>query len=598
MGHWKSEVLDDATFEGQLRAIANDAGRTFGEVRADANDALNEMGGPRSRLATSAFASLSRFVCRRGYSHDYCFDVKELDRVRELATARCVVFLITHKTYLDLFVLYDFLYRHGLATPYMFGGDNMAFAGFGPLARRAGGIFIRRTFADQPVYKAVLNRYVQSLIAKGCSFCWAIEGTRSRTGKLVAPKIGLLKYVAGAAQSSGDTISYVPVSVSYDLIPDVVDIAAQEAGAEKKPESLRWFLRYVRRLGEGFGNIYIRFGQAIELADTPDAPSLAGFEEFVAPEVIGAQKLAFEVCYQVNEVTPATTTSLVLMALLCRTAADREQLHEDVFALQHYLARRQSESLFGAPNRRFDDDVDRTIGMLLSRGIVRQAPDTGSCRIVPDCFLVALYYSNMAVHHFVIAAFTELGLLYATQTDQNRGADAFLEEVLRLRDLLKFEFFFARKDAFRKQFVDELRYLGEPVEDIFGLSRRKAAGLLRRQPVLVAYGALSPFINAYKVVADCLVEAGSARLDDRAALVALCQAESCKSRAGYPGFASKALLNNGILLAENRHLLRPGAGIGRRRQAFADELGFIARQLEEIRTISGEGGSSVSERNV
>ncbi len=588
MHQWTSDVLDDAAFRQQLDAIAKETGQSADAVRAAAVANLAEIGGRRNRLAIAAFAWLSRFVCRRGYHREYCFDTRELDRMRELAANKCVVFLVTHKTYLDFFVLYDFLYRHGIATPYIFGGVNMAFAGFGPLARRAGGIFIRRTFHDQPIYKAVLNRCVQSLIASGCSFCWAIEGTRSRTGKLVAPKIGLLKYVADAARPLGeDAIAYVPVSVSYDQIPDVVDMAAQEAGAEKSPESLRWFLRYVRRLGERFGNIYIRFGDGIAFSETPDAPELADHRATITPEVIGVQKLAFEVCYQINEVTPATMTSLVLMSLLCRSAARPERIHEDVFALQHYLARRQSESMFRSPSRQCDDDADAAIEALVAKGIVQRDPDADYCSIVPERFLVALYYSNMAVHHFVIAAFTELGLLNVALAGSNRGADAFREEILRLRDLFKYEFFFARKDAFRDQFIDELRYLGESNDKVFGKGRRHAAEVLARQPVLVAYGALSPFINAYQVVADCLVQDGTTAVTDQTAFVARCQAESRRRRAGYPGFASRALLNNGYLLAGNRDLLETADDVEFRRRQFADELRLIAEQLHEIRAISG-----------
>lgn len=588
MRQWMTEVLDDPAFQRRLESIAEESGRTIDSVRAEACDDLAEIGGRRSRLAIYAFAWLSRFVCRRGYHPEYCFDSRELDRVRDLAAAKCVVFLVTHKTYLDFFVLYDFLYRHGIATPCMFGGVNMAFSGFGPLARRAGGIFIRRTFAGQPVYKAVLNRYVQDLVSRGRSFCWAIEGTRSRTGKLVAPKIGLLKYVAGAAAPLGeDAIAYVPVSVSYDQIPDVADMAAQEAGATKSPESLKWFVRYIRRLGEGFGNIYIRFGKAIAFSETPDAPDMSEYRDSAAAEVIGVQKLTFEVCYQVNEVTPATTTSLVLMALLCRTVARLERIHEDVFALQHYLARRQSASLFASPNRRFNDDVDSAVEALIAKGVLQRDTDAGYCSIVPERFLVALYYSNMAVHHFVIAAFTELGLLNASHTASKRGAAAFRTEVLRLRDLFKYEFFFARKDVFRRQFVDDLRYLGQPGEGNLSLERQHAAEILRRQPVLVAYGVLSPYINAYRVVADCLVQDGRAGVTDRAAFVARCQAQSRKQRAGYPGFAPKALLTNGYLLAENRRLIGSGADVDAGRRAFAGELRFIAEQLDEIHAISG-----------
>jgi glycerol-3-phosphate O-acyltransferase len=507
--------------------------------------------------------------------------------VRDLTARKSVVYLVTHKTYLDFFVLYDFLYRNRIAPPYIFGGINMAFSGFGVLARRAGGIFIRRTFADKPIYKAVLRRYIQYLIGEGCSFCWAIEGTRSRTGKLVQPKIGLLKYVADAARPLGDdAVAYIPVSVSYDQIPDVIDMSLQETGASKQPESLSWFVRYIRQLGDHFGNIYIRFADAVAISDTPDAPDLTASQRLIAPEIIGVQKLAFEVCYLINEVTPATVTSLILMSLLCRTAADPTHIHADVDALHNYLAHRQSSSIFESPNRLIVENVDAALAALIANGIVQQNPDDNFCSIVPERYLVALYYSNMAVHHFVIAAFTELGLLNVAHTRSGAGKPAFRAEVWRLRDLFKFEFFFSRADHFREQFIDELSYLDAPLDAIGAGDRVAAESLLRRQPLLVAYGALSPFINAYQVVANCLMQSGADSVGDRSAFISRCQAESRKTGAGYPGFASKTLLTNGYHLAENRELVGNNDNVVEGRQRFANELRFISEQLYEIRGIA------------
>lgn len=575
-------ILDNPAFEEKLAVFAQESGQSIDTLRTEAGDYLKEMRGRRSGLAVSAFAWLSRYICRRGYHPEYYFDETELERVRELAANKSVVYLVTHKTYLDFFVLYDFFYRHNIDPPYIFGGINMAFSGFGSLARRAGGIFIRRTFADTPVYKAVLHRYIQHLIGRGCSFSWAIEGTRSRTGKLVQPKLGLLKYVADAARPLGDdAVAYIPISVSYDQIPDVADMAAQEAGATKKPESLSWFVHYIRRLGNHYGSIYIRFGEAVSLHETPDAPDLTESQKLVAPEFISVQKLAFEVCYLINEVTPATETSLILMSLLCRTAARPESIRNDVDALETYLASRQSASLFTAPNRPVGVDVDTALAALIAHGIVQKDPDGRYCSIVPERYLIALYYSNMAVHHFVIAAFTELGLLNVAHAMSDTGKPAFQEEIRRLRDLFKYEFFFARSAAFRQQFIDELSYLDAPVETVLRQNIKDAEALLRRQPLLVAYGALSPFINAYQVVSDCLLQDGDSAAENQAAYVARCQAESRKTGAGYPGFASKALLTNGYLLAQNRGLL--GGGVAEKRQDFANELRFIANQLDEIR---------------
>jgi len=577
-------VLDNQAFQEELQTIADDTGRPLDELRSEAKEDFNEMHGNHRRFAVRSFAALSRYLCRRGYHPDYYHDIEELEKVRRLAARKSVVYLVTHKTYLDFFVLYDFFHRNGIASPYIFGGVNMAFAGFGSFARQAGGIFIRRTFADDPVYKAVLRRYIQYLIGEGCSFNWAIEGTRSRTGKLVMPRLGLLKYVVDASRPLGeDAISYIPVSVSYDQIPDVIDMAAQEAGAIKKPESLKWFVGYVRGLSNHFGNIYVRFGDAVSLHDTPDAPDLTTSQRLLSPKIIEVEKLAFEVCYRINEITPATETSLILMSLLCRTTAKPERIRQDVAALQNYMKQRQSSSMFNTPNLPIVNDVDAVLASLIDHGIVQQDPDADHCSIVPERYLVALYYSNMAVHHFVIAAFAELGLLNVTHDESDSSDEAFQAEVLRLRDLFKFEFFFARKEQFHEQFVDEFVFLGEPTEPFGKHDRAAAEALLRRQPLLVAFGVLSPFVNAYSVVARCLVDAGSQAIDDRNAFIANCQAESRKVGAGYPGFASKALLTNGYLLAENRGLLGDESDVMEKRQRFVEELEFVAQQLDEIR---------------
>ena len=317
--------------------------------------------------------------------------------------------------------------------------------------------------------------------------------------------------------------------------------------------------------------------------DTPDAPDLTASQQLVAPEIIEVQKLAFEVCYRINEVTPATVTSLILMSLLCRTTATPEHIQADVEALQRYLASRQSASIFASPSRPISRDVNAALTALIAHGLVQQDPDVHYCSIVPERYLVALYYSNMAVHHFVIAAFTELGLLNVAHAAADSGEATFQAEVRRLRDLFKLEFFFSRTDEFRQQFIDELSYLDASIGSILTQDKRGAEALLRRQPLLVAYGVLSPFINAYQVVADCLLQEGAAAADERTAYVARCQAESRKTGAGYPGFASKALLTNGYMLAENRGLLEAGQDVAERRRQFATELRFISEQLHEIR---------------
>jgi glycerol-3-phosphate O-acyltransferase len=589
-----ADILDKPEFQEHLQKIAHDSGIPLEQVQDQASSDLQEMRGQRSKLAVRVFAWLSRFVYRRGYHPELFIDNEDLGRVRKLAAKKSVVFLVTHKTYLDFFVLYDFLYRQGITPPFIFGGINMAFAGFGNIARKAGGIFIRRSFRDDPVYKAVLQRYIASLIEEKQSFMWAIEGTRSRTGKLVLPKLGLLKYVVDASDGLGDdAITYIPVCVAYDQIPDVIDMSAQEAGASKKPESISWFFGYVRKLGGHYGNIYVRFGDAVSLNQTPEAPDLTESQPLVDSHTIEIQKLAFEVCYRINEITPATVTSLVLMSLLCRDKANIGQIRADVRALQNYVRARQSSALFSSPNRPLPENCDGAVSSLVENGIIRSSCDTEEAEygIEAGRYLVALYYSNMAVHHFVIAAFTELGLLQLSKCSAKSGDADFAAQMLLLRDLFKYEFFFARRDRFRRQFEDELTFLGSSLTEVTEQGAAAARALLQQQPLLVAESVLRPFVSAYQIVADYLMQDPTNAAKDPRAFVSECQALSRDAAENgdqeHSHIIPRALLMNGYSLAQNRGLLNSEADETAKRQRFADELAAVSAQLHEIRRMIG-----------
>src|SRR3546814_10349493 len=118
----------------------------------------------------------------------------------------------------------------------------------GCVVRRSVLIFLRGSLQGQPVYKLVLRHYIAWLRAKRFPLSWAFEGTRSRLGKLMPPKYGLMKYVLDAAHATGTGgVHFVPFVTSFDLIRDVEEYAAEQTGRTKAPESLAWFLGYMKR---------------------------------------------------------------------------------------------------------------------------------------------------------------------------------------------------------------------------------------------------------------------------------------------------------------------------------------------------------------
>ena len=159
----------------------------------------------------------AQYVLSRGYEKTIDVNAGELKQVTKLMRKYPVAFVLTHKSYIDTIVLAVALARYGLPMPHTFAGINMSFMGVGQFGRQNGIIFIRRSFKDNLVYKATLRHYIASLVRNKVHFMWAIEGTRSRTGKLVWPKMGILKYIMEGEKDSRQEVKYVPVSIVYDL---------------------------------------------------------------------------------------------------------------------------------------------------------------------------------------------------------------------------------------------------------------------------------------------------------------------------------------------------------------------------------------------
>jgi glycerol-3-phosphate O-acyltransferase len=198
--------------------------------------------------------------------------------------------LFTHKTYIDGVTATDLAYQNDLPLIHLFGGINLDFFGLGFMLRRAGTIFIRRSFENNPAYKLVLRYYVSYLLEKRFPMTWAFEGTRSRLGKLMPPRYGLLKYVMDSAHSNEiENVHIIPVVTSFDLIRDVEEYASEQTGRIKKPESLSWFIGYLRSLREPMGKVYVDFGEPVVVRKAPN-PN----------DRLALSKMAFEVAVQAN----------------------------------------------------------------------------------------------------------------------------------------------------------------------------------------------------------------------------------------------------------------------------------------------------------
>ena len=190
------------------------------EIETEAVANLEEMAATQTPLTLDLLVAIMRAMYTA--SHDRDIDVRQdqLAEVEELIRTRPVAFVMSHKSMLDSIALQVVLFDRNQPMPLTFGGINLNTPGIGALAKRAGVIFLRRSFQDNEVYKSVFRRYIDYLIEKRFSLLWALEGTRSRTGKLLPPRYGLFNYVVEAILRTGiGNVTFVPVNITYDQVP-------------------------------------------------------------------------------------------------------------------------------------------------------------------------------------------------------------------------------------------------------------------------------------------------------------------------------------------------------------------------------------------
>ncbi len=587
-----SNLLADPDFRAELKALAEKQNTTVSALLEEANPIFKELIAKPVNFWQDTMAAVQRLIVTRGYDHDLVVDRERLKQFKQLASEKPTALLWTHKTHVDGFAVATLFFEEDFPATHTLGGVNMAFAGLGFLARNSSGIFIRRSFSDDQLYKLILRHYLGFLLKKRFPLSWAFEGTRSRVGKLMPPRFGILKYVVESAQSLNlDDLQIVPVAINYDLINDVRDYVAEQHGAVKTPESLRWFINYLRRFKSSHGKIYIDFGEPVSVSTDAKANSS-----------LDIAKIAFEVGVEANRVSPITLTSLVVFILLGITpkAITEEQLAAQITQIIEWGKIR---GLFFTEELNVADiqkhiDLD---AVMINSGLVSrydQGPDAVYV-IRDDQQGIAGYYRNTIVHHFVLKSIAELALLKFTGTP-HVDIDKFWEQIDEMRDLFKFEFFYTPSDTFRGQVDDELKQYDPNWQHNLANTEDYATSFLIKLSPHFSHSALLPFIEAYSIVAGIFARLPANETIESKACVAQAlrfgQQALLQNRIRSQASIGKLLFENGYKLLESRGLVAasslPANSIDEdsnpttiARKQFSREMWSLADRVSTIRAL-------------
>lgn len=578
------QLLTDERFGLKLLDVSRKAGRSLEDVRSEAVGYLEEMAASHGELTTRNWARAGDWFMR---AYDVLVDEEQMARLKALDRTHSLAVAFSHRSYLDGMAVPNVLRARRFSPTFTFGGSNLDLPALGRIVSRAGIIFIRRNTTGLPIYRLTLKSYIRQLVANRRNLAWSIEGGRTRTGKLRPPVHGILKYIVEAVEGDlAPDAQVVPVSIVYDQLHEVAGMTAEATGGRKKPENLGFVVRFAARQRSRMGRAYLTVGEPFSLRERLDELHGDGLTTRQAIE-----RVALDISHRINRATPVTVTAIVSMALL---GADRaltlDEVLETVEPLATYISDRDWP-VAGAANLQDRSTVRRALEDLSRSGVLRTY-DRGTepvWTIAEDQHLVAAFYRNTVIHILVDRAIVEMAMLTVSELEEgadlppNGELEVGWDEAKRLRDLLKFEFFFPGRDGFEAELRNEVRILarGELAE----ATSAEAGRLLANLRPHLAHLVLRPFLDAYLVVAARLAEHGSSGVDEADLLdecLAVGQQWEMQRLIASAESVSLELFRTALALARHRGLLEPGPDLAERRQEFAAEIADSVRRVQLI----------------
>lgn len=372
-------------------------------------------------------------------------NVHNAERVRQLAhDGHEIVYVPCHRSHMDYMLLSYVLYHQGLVPPHIAAGINLNFWPAGPIFRRLGAFFIRRTFKGSKLYSTVFREYLGELFSRGYSVEYFVEGGRSRTGRLLDPKTGTLSMTIQAMLRGGTRpITLVPIYIGYEHVMEVGTYAKELRGATKEKESFMQMVRglsKLRNLGQG----YVNFGEPMPLMtflnqrvpewrDSID-PIEAIRPAWLTPTV---NEIAAELMVRINNAGAANAMNLCCTALLAsrQRSLTREQLTEQLNCYLSLLRNVPYSPDATAP----DQPTEALIEHALQMNKFEVEKDTiGDIIILPrEQAVLMTYYRNNILHMLVLPS-----LLAAIITQHRHiSRSELLRQVELLYPMLKAELF-------------------------------------------------------------------------------------------------------------------------------------------------------------
>lgn len=583
-------ILQDRAVQ---RVIAQEAGDKGENVELKTREARKYTREIAAHISYPTVRVLERVL---GWVWNRIYDgivLSHVERLHEVAKDREIVYVPCHRSHFDYLLLSYILMQEGLSLPHVAAGINLNIPLIGPLLRRAGAFFLRRSFRGNRLYAAVFNAYLHQILSRGHAMEYFVEGGRSRTGRLLTPKAGMLAMTVNSyLQNPRRPIVFIPVYFGYEKLIEGGAFINELGGSEKRSESLFGLIRSIRALRNNFGKVYVNVGEPIEVESVIEQvkPNWRQDDENGDERPVWIAKvidnLGDRIMIGINSAAAVTPISLLAMVLLStpKQAIGVLELHRQLKVYLQLLARFRYSSSVTLPDWSPEEIVRH--GVELGVITIAEHPLGDVVNMSEYDAVLMTYFRNNVLHLFAIPASIACCFIQGRQIKHSE-----LQRLIRLiypfmKNELRLKWDYEEIDAVTTEAIKSLIDL-----DILQRVRRKnmlvrpPAGSAKAYQLLMLGQSMVPMLQRFYLVIALLVNSGSGSLS-RPVLEKVCQQSAERLSMIYglhsPDFFDRALFQNFIAELRSKNVLRRNSeGL----LEFDDDITQIG---EDARLVLGE----------
>ena len=416
----RAELIEDILTSEKVQTLiaeqAEETRKSIQATRKKANGFLDEIAANLSMKWIKIFDVALTWMLNHIFD-GISVDQEGLSRVRELSKDAPLILVPCHKSHLDYLILSYLFHYNKMPVPHIAAGKNLSFWPMGNVLRGGGAFFLRRTFKGQKLYAKIFSAYVEKLLTEGFNIEFFIEGGRSRTGKLLAPKMGLMSQVLTAYRNGAcPDLVVCPIYIGYDRVLEEKSYLHELGGGKKEPENMGQLLKARKSLKVRYGKVYVNFHEPISVKKYLAGHGIDPVEMDRKTHQAVCNDIGFRCIDAINKVGVVTPYGIVASALLNipQTSIDQSRLNEVMDTYMKYL---------GSTGARLADTLQvnpayalkKVVETFISRGFVEktQSEEEDDIRLVmaENKRPIVDYYKNNSINFMIPAAYTALAIL-------------------------------------------------------------------------------------------------------------------------------------------------------------------------------------------